>query len=130
MLEINISSYNPLVDVVRVHNYVLRAYADTEFRANWMLLRVSQYIRTRSSIFSLKSFNSLFSQMASHAIVATPLYLTSMLDNVIICYFLLLHEIAPLLSENKDPYVDLRSVTFPTESVSVYPSSRIGAFFL
>ena len=41
---------------------------------------------------------------------------TSMVDKAIQIYFLLLHEIAPLLSKNIYPDVDLRSSRSPAQS--------------
>jgi len=52
---------------------------------------------------------------------ATPLYSASVLDNVIIGYFLLLQLTTPLPKENMKPLVDLLFETLLAQLTSVYP---------
>jgi len=54
-----------------------------------------------------KSESSFYNQTISHAIIATPLYSASVLDNAIVGCFLLFQLITPLPKENMKPLVDL-----------------------
>jgi len=68
-----------------------------------------------------KSKSSFCNQTTSHAIIATPLYFTSVFDNATVSCFLLLQLIAPFPKENMKPLIDLLSETLPAQSASVYP---------
>ena len=69
-------------------------------------------------------FNMLFSQTASHVAMVAPLYSAFVLDNANVGCFLLLHEVALLPREKKNPEVDRLSTLWLAQSASVYPSNR------
>jgi hypothetical protein len=68
-----------------------------------------------------KSENNFCNQTTSHATIVMPLYSTSVLNNAIVGWFLLLQLIAPFPKENMKPLVDLLFETLPTQSTFVYP---------
>ena len=55
-----------------------------------------------------KSFKIHFRQTALHVVMIAPLYSTFVLDCEIVGFFLLLHDMAPLPREKKNPDVDRR----------------------
>ena len=94
-----------------------------------MLLILSQKRRMGSVRGTPRSF-SMRPHTTSHAAIAAPLYIATVLDNVTVGCFLLLQEISPLPREKKNPDVDDLSALYPAQSAFVYPSSQIVVFDL